>query len=232
MTISEGRRIHSLAEKAREDGNPLMALIDTDKAIFAYRNDGDLLGLSEVLASRAITLRHLFQNTDDRAYLIMAKNDCLSAVQIAQESGDRTALALPLFELANTQEALGVFNAVITYREAVDAITNYPPEQHDRPAVKADFCVHLATCEYKAGDHTALERAEEALRDLESAEEPDSYAKDVWISGGYMRIADMLQETNPEKAREYLQRAKEIIDANPALKKRREQWEKLAKRVV
>ena len=42
-----------------------------------------------------------------------------------------------------------------------------------------------------------------------------------------MRIADMLKEDNPEKAKEHLQKAKEIIDNNPDLKLRAEQWKKL-----
>ena len=39
---------------------------------------------------------------------------------------------------------------------------------------------------------------------------------------------NVLKENDPQKAKEHLQKAKEIIDANPDLKLRKAQWEKLA----
>ena len=47
-----------------------------------------------------------------------------------------------------------------------------------------------------------------------------------------MSAAKLLKEDNPESAKEYLQKAKEIIDADPALKVRKTQWEKLAERFL
>lgn len=226
---SEGRRLHGLAAQAREDGRHLDSLKLDDEAMLAYQKDGDLLGFAEVLADRAIVLRHLYDKTGGKAFLIKAKHETMAAVAIAETSGNNSALAIPQFNLAKIQEELGEFSsAVTTYKEALENITNNPPADHgNRPAMIADFKVHLATCEYKAGDKSALERAEQALAELEEADE-EKYTKDVWSSGGHMRITNMLGEDDPEKARVYLQKAKEIIDGNPDLKIRREQWEKLA----
>lgn len=226
---SEGLRLHQLTEQTREEGNAEEAFALADQAYAAYEIEGNKAGMAEVLSSKSIALRHLWQQTDDRDYLVQARDTQVRAVEIARESGDETALAIPLFQLANVQEALGdLSEAVVNYRDAFDQIIHNPPEAHDRSAVKADFKGHLTTCEYKAGDKEALPRAEAALDELEQADEPDMYAKDVWVSGGYMRIAEMLRDDNPAKARDALEKAKEIIDANPELTKRREQWEKLA----
>lgn len=224
---SEGRKLHELAAKAREDGDHLKALQLEDEAMLAYQRDGDKLGLAEVVADRSIVLRHLWEGTGDKNFLMLAEAEMEASVKIARESGETAALALPLFNLAKTQEDLGnLQEAVKSYADALHQMETNPPATHNRPAVVADFKVHLATCEYRAGDKSALERAEIALSDLEQTDEV-KYNRDVWVSGGHMRIANMLKDDNPDKAKEHLQKAKEIIDSNPDLKIRRQQWEKL-----
>lgn len=226
---SEGRILHRQAAEAREAGMFPKSLDANDRALFAYDAADDSLGFAEGIACRSITLRDYAKERDSRRFLILAKHEMMASVAIARESGDKTALALPLFNLAQLQESLGELpHAVATYKEAVTNMQVNPPERHNRPSVLADMRGHLATCEYKAGDKTALERAEEALQDLAHSEEPDTYAKDVWLSGAHMRIADVLRTDEPEKAKEHLQKAREIIDGNSELKLRHNQWEKLA----
>lgn len=243
---SEGRRLHGLAAQARESGDHLKSPQFSDEAMLAYQKDKDALGLAELLADRSIAFRHLFDNTQDRNFLLIAKHEILTAVEIAEASGEKQALALPYFNLAKIYETLDQLpEAVNNYRKAVDNLTNNPPEPHNRAAIVADFKVHLETCSYKNGDKSALERAEQALQELEQVpvlsdedfeaagkkldyNQEVKYNKDVWLSGGHMRIAEMLRKDNPQKAKEHLQKAKEIIDANPELKLRLGQWEKLA----
>lgn len=225
---SRGRQLHGQAEQAREEGNFLKALQLTDEAMVAYQEAGDELGFAEIQASRFLTLRHLFEKTDSKHYLVLARHAAMASVEIAETSGNKEALAIPLFNLAKAQESLGQLDeAIESYRKAVDNIVNNPPATHNRPSVIADFKVHLTTAEYKNGDKTALERAISALSDLEKADE-ESYNKNVWLSGGHMRIAEILREDNPEEAKKHLQKAKEIIDADPRLELRKNQWEKLA----
>ena len=151
-----------------------------------------------------------------------------SSVEIARLSRIPEALALPLFNLGKAYQEMQMYKeAVIALEEAVKEITTHPPKMHNRPAVVADIRGHLYYCQYKSGDKTALDRAQQALSDLESADEI-KYNKDVWLSGGHMRIAEMLRGDNPAKAREHLEKAKKIIDANPDLKLRKGQFDKLA----
>lgn len=243
---SEGRRLHGLAAQARESGYHLKSLQLSDEAMLAYQKDGDILGLAELLADRSIAFRHFFDDTQDRNFLLIAKHEILSGVEIAEASGEKQALALPYFNLAKIYETLGQLpEATDSYQKAVDNLTNNPPENHRRAAIVADFKVHAETCAYKNGDKSALARAETDLQDLEQVpvlsdkdfetagkkldyNQEVKYNKDVWSSGGHMRIAEMLKEDDPEKAKEHLQKAKDIIDSNPALKLRLGQWEKLA----
>ena len=227
---SEGRRIHGQAAQAREEGRHLDALKLHDKAMLAYQKDGDKLGLAEVLADRSIVLRHLFEETEDKSWLFIAKAEMKDSVEIAKESGDKTAIAIPLYNLAKIYESLGDYQqAVNTYREAIGSMENNPPASHDRPAVLLDMKIHLNYAEYKSGDRSTLERMLENTKKLENSDEAEvsKYNYDVWVSGAHMSLAEMLAEDAPEKAREHLQRAKEIIDANPDLGLRKKQLEKL-----
>lgn len=45
-----------------------------------------------------------------------------------------------------------------------------------------------------------------------------------------MRIAEMILTEKPEKAREHLQKTKEIIDSDQRLILRKTQWEKLSQK--
>lgn len=226
---SKGRSLHAQALEAREKKQDTIGSLSlNDQALLAYDEENDTLGFAEAIANRSITLRNYAQQHDSKRILTLAKYEMIGSVAIAKESGNSQALALPLYNLAEIYEDLGELSeAVTTYKEAVGIMENSPPEMHNRPSVLADMRIHLATCEYKAGDKSALERAEAGLRDLKASNEPDKYAKDVWISGGYMRIAFVLKRDNPEKAKEALVKARAIIETNPELKLRKEQLEKL-----
>ncbi len=223
----DAKDILTQAEEVREGGDALKSLELADQAMVAFQEAGDVVGLAQVLGSRTISLRHLFQKTGDKNYLILAKHTAMAAVEIARGSGQKEALAIPLYNLAKTQEELGeLADAVANYKEAVENITNNPPETHNRPSVVADIKMRLAICEYKNGDKSALQRAEDALSQLEASEE-EKYKKDVWVSGGHMHLAEALKSDNPVKAKEHLQKAKAIIEANPDLKIRSEQLQKV-----
>ena len=226
---SEGRRIPGEAAKAREDGRHLDALQLGDSAMLAYKKDGDKLGFGESVAERSLVLRHIADEENDDRFLRLARAELTEAVDWLRQENNLSTVALPVFNLAKVQEELGQLDeAVKNYQEALTLLENNPPEPHGkRPAMIADAKIHLATCEYQFGDKSGLERAEQGLVDLEAADE-EKYNKDVWLSGGHMRIASMLREDNPKKAQEHLQKAKEIIDANRDLKLRAQQWQKLS----
>lgn len=227
-TSIKGRELHALAEKSRENQDFENALVYTDQATLAYEKDGDYLGMAEVQASRFLTFRHLFDKTEDKMYLMLAKFAAMAGVQIAKSTNQPQATVLPLYNLAKSQEALDELEeAIKVYKEAIQVMEQTPSERHNRPGVLADMKIHMGICEYKHGDKTALSRVETALGDLEDSGEY-KYNLDVWLSGGYMKLAEVLRQTDSQKAREYLDKAKAVIDSNSELKLRLAQWEKLA----
>ncbi len=226
---NKGRILHGKAAQAREKEEFSKSLTFNDDALFSYDAENDALGFSEGIACRSITLRVYANLKNSKRLLILAKYEMLASVDLARQSGNKKALALPLYNLAEIQEDLREFDeAVKNYKEAIQNMEDNPPDSHNRPSVLADMKIHLETCEYKAGDKSALERATQALKELEQTKEPSKYNKDVWVSGGYMRIADAIKNDNPDRAKECLQEAKMIIDYNPDLILRKKQWNKLS----
>lgn len=226
---SKARQILGQANEAREiNGDFLKSLVLTDQALIAFQKENDLLGLAETEASRAIVFKLLYRQTNDRNFLLLADEAATAGVNIAKESNNRQALAIPLFELAKIKDELGNFSESISfYQEAVENMLKFPPQEHNRPSVLADMKIHLATTEYKTGDKQALARILSALSDLEKEPDISKYNQDVWVSGAYMRLAEILKIDDPEKSKQYLQQAKAVIDHNPDLKIRLFQWEKL-----
>lgn len=225
------RDIHSQAEQARENGDFIKALELSDQATIAYHKENDVLGVAEIQASRSITLRLISEEKDDKNFLILAKHAAQAGLEIAQSSGNQSALALPYLNVAKIQEALGENNeALENFKQAVENITKNPPDSNNRPGVVADFKIHLAVSEYKNGDRSALDRALAAIADLKASDE-DSYNKNVWLSGGFMHLAEVLKTDDSSKTKEYLQEAKKIIDSDERLKIRLQQWEKLAQKL-
>jgi len=226
--MGKARDIHKQVEQARElEQELLKSLKLSDEALLEYEKEKDLKGMAEILSSRALTFRHLGRRTGEQAYLLIAREEMTAAIKVAEKSGDETALAIPWFNLAKVDEDLGnIKKAVEAYSKAVDYMSKAPPVEHDREAVLYDFKAHLATVELKNGDVTAEQRAVDAAEMIMGSNET-AYNRDVWASGTYMRLASILKENRREKAEEYLQKAGEIIDDNPELKLRKEQWDKL-----
>src|SRR5260221_4016244 len=104
---------------------------------------------------------------------------------------------------------------------AVENITQNPPINHTRAAVVADFKVHLESVAYQLGDKSALGRLEQAIKDFESVKiisdeqyenrnkklefnQEVPYNYHVWFSGAHMRMAEILKEDDPKKAKQHL----------------------------
>jgi hypothetical protein len=230
---SKARQIHAQAEHAREkEQNFLKSLQLQDQAIIKYQQENDLLGFSELLAARYITIKHLYLETGFKSYLILAKHTALAAVEIAEASGIKEALAQPQYKAASClDEYLRDYPAAIPlYEKAINNMLNHPPDSATpvKNEKALEMKLHLYPCQYKAGDKSAVPRTEQALRELARLNEAPSYEHDVWLSGGHMRLAAVLIKDDPDKAKLHLQHAKQIIDSNPELKLRKIQWEQLA----
>ena len=225
-----GRRLHALAEDARESGKFLEALEYTDQATLAYEKDNDLFGLAEIQSSRQSTFKHLYRTTGDKVFLILEKHAAEAAVEIARESGIKEAIGIPYHNLGKYYFEVEEYEkAAEAFKRAVENLTRYSNSGHGRQSVVADIKGHQYAAEYHAGDKTALDRALDALGELKNAEEPNSYFKSAWLSGAHLRITEMVAQDNPELAKKHLEEARRIIKGDERLILRKDQLEKLEK---
>lgn len=227
--MDSAKILHKKEEQTREKGDSLEALNIADKATAAYLQEGNIEGASAVQSAKFLTFRHLFDKTGDENYLILAKYAAEAAAEMAKKSNNPKALIVPLFNLAKSYQDLEEFQkAVDTYKQAIASLTANPSNNSNASAVMQDMIVHLSVCEYKNGDKSALERAELALSKLTETTGATDYEKEVWVSGGYLKIADMLRTDDLEQAKIALEKAAEIIESNPELVLRKIQLKNLA----
>ncbi|MBI1871987.1 tetratricopeptide repeat protein [Candidatus Collierbacteria bacterium] len=232
MESQRARQIHLLEEQAREKGEFTEALKFAEEALVAYVEDDDLLGAAEVLAAQVLIYRHLFEKTEKKAFLLLAEVAATKSVRMAGESGQPEALAIPNHTLGKVYEDMGKWQeAVAAQQKAIEITTTTPPASHNRPAFLAEIRTHLFADKYMAGDKSALTGLDEAIVALEGETVELKYNRDVWLSGGYMSKAKVLKADNPAMAKEAMQKAKAVIDANSELTLRKQQWEKLAKEI-
>jgi len=168
MKDHQANQPHVQVEDSRELQDFQVSLELAIDSEFSYEEQGDMIGMSEVQASKALAYRHLFDKTKSGAYLALAKHAALAGVEIAQNSGIKEALAIPTFNLAKIYEEIEEFDlAVRLYEEALGFITNNPPKHQDREAVRLDFKLHLLILKLRMGDEEVLDEIKETIGFLE-----------------------------------------------------------------
>ncbi len=226
MTI--GQKLHSEAGSLRESGQFVESLKKLDEAQAEFLSENNYDGFAEVQSARALCLRHLYAQTGEQDYLILAKYSAKSAVEICERRGGH--LSIPYFNLAKVLVQLDqLVEARENYYKAVEAQTNNPMESHNRPAVLLDIKIHLGLCELKMGQGDSAS-VEKLITELIATDEY-RYNKDVWSSGGYMGLAEIFAKSDMGKSQEMLNKASEIINSNPELVIRKKQLVELASKL-
>ncbi|MBU0978268.1 hypothetical protein KKF92_00345 [Patescibacteria group bacterium] len=225
-----GREVHHLVESARESGDLLSSLELAMRTLLVYAKEDDQLGFAEVLDSIFLALKYLYQQQKFKPYWILAGAIARSSVEIARQSGINTALALPQFNLAKYLEELGELGrAKEMYQKAIHSMKQFPPKEHDRPAVLTQMKLRLALCELTLGEAEALENVKKLLAELALDTGVDAdYNCKVWISGGYLRLVQYFKDTDSNLVHKYLQQAKQVIESDQRLLLRRQQLDEVS----
>lgn len=215
--------IHVEAEAARENDELIKALTLIEEALVAYQKEKDYEGFSQALQSRVLTYKHLFLLTKDHVFAILAKNDANASLEITQKHNITTRIGSCYFRLGEVAMLFEDYkSAVENYQKALD---NYAGSNSER----GDYRYHLGFALGKIGQ---LEKAKETMLNglseiQENRNEVNSFLTHVWESGGYMRLAELLRQNEPEQAKKYLEEARKIIKSDKKLIIRKRQIEEL-----
>ena len=212
----------------QESGDFLKALQLENEALIEFQKAGDYLGMAEVTVLHSKTFKHLFQATNDKNFLILARSEARAAVEICEKSGIPNDSAIPYFVLAQMHEALEELpQALDAYKKCLTIQPHAPETSHNRQSVKADIEGHYALCSYKAGQTNAIDIALQALDELEKSKDATTHERNTWLSGAHMRIALMYKDVDVQKSQQHLSQAEDIINTDPELILRKRQLEKL-----
>lgn len=214
---TRGEWFHAQAEEAREQGRFADALRHTDEATVSYQEEGNVIKLAEVQSSRFLTFRHLFRQTGDVSYRILAQHAVESSVDIIRNSGEKVGLGIPLYNLAKWYETIGEYpKSIESMKESLAAFEDAPEDPQGLPSVKAEIGTRLASFEYRLGDDSALSRFDSALSSLVSNPHPDTYAQNVWVCGAHMHLTESyLVRGNKEGARAQAEKARGVLESTP-----------------
>lgn len=215
---------HKESEIAREQDKHLDALKLIEEAIIGYQKENNTRGFTKALQSRVLIYKHLFLLTKDKGFATLARKDAEASLEIAQEKNLSDILSSCYFrvgEIATIEEDFD--KAIEYYSKALEFYEGTKAEE-------GDYRYHLGTVLYIHGEKEEGKKAMlRGLREIQdNRNQVDSFVANVWESGCYMRLAEVLREDEPEKAKKYLELAKKIIDSDERLIIRKRQWEKLA----
>jgi len=224
-TFSSASELHKKAEQAREEEKFDQALDLIQKAIENYEKEKNYEGLSRAIQSRALTYKHLLLLSNDQKYLDLAGKDAEESLIIAKNYNLTNVFSSCYFRLGEIAMLVKDFKkAIKNYQQALVSYNGTSAE-------KGDYRYHLGEALYRNGDkEKGKEMILQGLKEIQgNSAEVDSFLIHVWESGCYIRLADLLRDDEPEKAKKYLQKAKQISESDEKLIIRRRQIRGLSK---
>ncbi len=212
----------------RENNELLKALETLTRALVACGKKGDYLGMINALVERCLVWRHYYSQTKDDAFLVLAREDAKAMKQIADMTNTHVRDHTALFLMGNLEMLLGNFgNAVFYFKDALKYFKGGVAE-------KGDWRRHLGEALYKNGQEGVGKKA--ILKGIEEikkgAKGVDSFLVKVWLSGAYMTLAELQANAKPKEARQFLNKATEIIKNDKRLVLREIQLRELRRKFV
>ena len=207
----DGENLLLEGQQLREAGLTYDAVAKLNAAMAQFISDEDFARYAHALLDRAICWQHLYQETGDGIFVILFQSDAETMLKIAESKNLDSELFQAYFANGKANMLQKDYaQAVEFYRQAIGAM----PAGHE--AQKGDWLAHLGKAEYWAGQKEA--GLKDTLDGIELIKkhmhELDSYTTNVWLSGGYLRLADTLKSNDKAASDRYLAEARKIIESD------------------
>lgn len=223
-----GSELLAQGRKVQEEGHPNKAIALYTTARAAFEQERDNAGYVHSYCDEALARKHLWQKTGDHRQLELFRS---IAEKMLEECGKRNVtdkLPTAHFVLASALTEAGEHEqSVIHYREAVQRFQGPDAE-------RGDWRGHLGAALYRSGQKDAgLSAMLAGIHEVREGEKDlgDPFRINVWLSGAYMRLAEVTAADDRKQAMEYLQQATGIVQSDERLVVRRQQLEKLRQRL-
>lgn len=226
LQATSGFDLQKEADSLRENGQSLQAIHLYNQALVQFQEDRDYANLMNTLTGRLLAWKHLFYKTGDKIYAIFVKKEAETLFDVAK-THHLVADRLHLLHYMNGTAATLLNDYSIAEKELGQAVAFFPKDN----AEKGDWIAHLGEAIYKNGKKEEGKTLilEGVKKINENASQVDPFLYNVWVSGAYLRLAKLLKKDNPEESQLFLQKAKQIIDADKRLVIRKQQLEEFKK---
>lgn len=205
--------VHQKSDIAREQDNLADALTLINEALTEYKKNENFAGYVMAQLSRSLIHKHEFLKTRNNDYAVNARKDAEGGLAIAQDKKLNEYVGVCYFRLGEAFMLIEDYeSAVKNYELALDNFYGTLCE-------RGDYRYHYGEALFKAGRKgegkrimlTGLEEIQNNRSDV------DSFLANVWESGCYMRLAQLLKREKSRQAATYLEKARSIIDSDPRL---------------
>jgi tetratricopeptide (TPR) repeat protein len=225
--VSAGEQLLLEGQRLREAGETLEAIGSITRAIVEFSDEHNRARLAHALLDRAICYQHLCQSHgNDPAFAVLCKKDAEAMLEIAEAEKIEDELDQAYFINAKAALLFGDHTkAVELFRLAIEKISRV------RAAQMGDWRTNLGKAMYLSGEkEQGIQEILDGVEQVqEFSDEVDAYTFNVWVSGGYLRLAELLRLDDPEQSARYLAEAKRIIDSDESQVVRRIQVENFEK---
>lgn len=220
-------KLHNDAEIAREQEEYDDALNKVKQAILEYKKTKNYMGLVAGIQTRCLVYKHLFLLSKKGIYLKLAKADIKEGLSIVKKYKLPNMLSSCYFRLGELAMLVNDYtDAIKNYQKAIN---NYIGTECE----KGDYQYHLGEALYKNGEReSGKNELFKGLRKIqENKSEVNCFLSNVWESGCYLKLANLLKDNEPDESEKYLKSAKKIIDSDQRLVIRKRQLKELEKKL-
>jgi tetratricopeptide (TPR) repeat protein len=205
----------------REQGKTFEAIDKLNRALDAFAAEKNYARFAHALLDRGICWQHLYQfHGNDPAFAILYKKDAEAMLEVLQSQNISEELDGAYFMNAKAAVIFKDYDkAVGFFQRALERLSK------EKNAQRGDWRTNLGKSMYLNGEKEAgLKEIEQGISDVEKfAAGVDDYTHKVWLSGGYMRLAEVLLRDNPEQSKQSLDKAREILGEDPRFDVRQKQ---------
>lgn len=220
----------SQARDYTEDEEFTKAVGKCEEARQGFSDIGDPAGQLKAMADMVNALRHSYNYTGRLSTRARCRFIAEKMMHLYHQHKDKTIGQTHLVRYRYAV-ALGLFD---DWAEAARQIRLAQDHFKGSEVQRADWQVHLGYALFKANPDKREAAEDLMVSGLAVLRNPnpetDPYSLQVWLSGAYMKLAEVFRDTDHQTARQFLSSAGLILDENPDLKIRAHEYGQLLRR--
>ncbi len=205
--------------KKVESGQAGAAFMLLNQALFLAQKQKNHERVIQVFVDRANAFRHLFEQSGDMTFAILARKDAETILELVKAWGVSERLHTAYYMLG--QAALLFKDYIIAENYFYKSLKYFKGNL----AEKASWRYHWATVLHMLGEKKkSLLAFSQAISDLKKySGKTDKFLANVYLSGAYIHFACALMKDNKPEAKKYFVLAGKIIENDKRLVLRKKQ---------